>query len=227
MNELLWIAFMLLDLTMVLLMLRLFGRIGLFVVIAYSIILCNIQVLKTVELFGLTASLGNILYASIFLSTDILSEVHGKREAQRGVVLGLIVMVLMTLYMNFALWFVPGEADWAHGPLSEIFGLVPAVTVSSLTAYLLSQFTDVWLFHRIRQQTQGRHLWLRNNLSTLTSQLIDSAVFTGMATALGVFPTSVAFEIFLTTYLMKLVVAVVDTPFMYAARRIAKAAPES
>ncbi len=84
MNETLWILFALADLCMVLVVYRLFGRVGLFGLMVFNLLLCNIQVLKTVELFGLTTTLGNVLYASVFLSTDLLSEFYGKkRSAQR------------------------------------------------------------------------------------------------------------------------------------------------
>ena len=109
MNELLWFAFLIMDLSVLLLMFRFFGRVGLYVVITYSIILCNIQVLKTVDLFGLTATLGNVLYGSIFLATDILGEVYGKEHARKGVYIGFLALVIMTADMQMALLFRPAE----------------------------------------------------------------------------------------------------------------------
>jgi uncharacterized integral membrane protein (TIGR00697 family) len=218
-NELLWIAFLLLDLSVVLAMWRLFGKTGLYVVIAYSIILANVQVLKFVDLFGLTTTLGNVLYASIFLSTDILSEVQGKREARRGVIIGFVVMVIMVVYMRLGLLFTPAPVDESQGALQLIFGPQWQIAAASLSAYAVSQMHDVWMFHLLKAKTQGGRLWLRNNVSTALSQLLDTAVFTGLAVALGVFPPETAWEIFLTAYVMKLMVAVVDTPFIYLARK--------
>jgi uncharacterized integral membrane protein (TIGR00697 family) len=220
MNEILWLGFALLDLSMVAALFALFGREGLFGLIVMSILLCNIQVLKTVELFGLTTTLGNVLYASTFLATDILSEVYGKAEARKGVLLGFAALVLATAYMQIALLFTPAPDDFAQPHLAAIFGFLPRVVLASMAAYLVSQWHDVWAFHYIRARTGGRHLWLRNNASTAVSQLIDSVIFCTLAFA-GVFPLGVWLEILVSTYLIKFFVAALDTPFVYLARHLA------
>ena len=219
MNELLWLGFALLDLCLVLLVYRLFGRTGLYGLVVFNLILCNIQVLKTVELFGFTATLGNVLYGSVFLTTDILSEIHGKAEARRAVLLGFVALVMAALYMQVALIFTPDPSDFAQPHLEAIFGLLPRIAAASLAAYLVSQFHDIWAFHWIKARTSGRHLWLRNNASTLISQLLDSLIFCTIAFA-GVFEGPAFWDIVLTTYVFKLVVAMLDTPFLYLAKRI-------
>ncbi len=219
MNELIFFLFALVDMSMVLVLMRFFGRTGLFAAIVMSIILCNIQVLKTVELFGLTTTLGNILYASIFLATDLLSEFHGRRTAHKAVLLGFAVLVLSTLYMQVSLIYTPAPSDFVQPHLEAIFGFMPRVAVASLAAYLVSQMHDVWAFHAIRRRTGERYLWLRNNASTMVSQLLDSSIFCAIA-FIGVFPWPVFWQILLTTYVMKLIVAALDTPFMYIARRM-------
>jgi uncharacterized integral membrane protein (TIGR00697 family) len=219
MNETLWLAFALLDLTMVLVVFRLFGRVGLFGLIVLNLVLCNIQVLKVIELFGFTTTLGNVLYASVFLSTDLLSEFYGKQEARRGVLLGFAALVLGTLYMQIALLFTPAADDFAQGPLSTIFSFQLRVVLASLVAYLASQLHDVWAFHLLKQKTGGRYLWLRNNVSTMVSQLIDTALFCSIA-FIGVFPPAVFWDILLTTYVVKVLVAGLDTPFIYLAKRL-------
>lgn len=219
MNELLWIGFALLDLTMVLIVYRLFGRVGLFGIVVFNLLLCNLQVLKTVEMFGLTTTLGNILYASVFLATDMLSELHGKAEAKKAVLMGFVSLLMMTAYMQLALLFVPGAEDFAHPHLEALFGFMPRIALASLAAYLVSQMHDVWAFHKLKQHTGGRHLWLRNNASTLVSQFLDSAIFCTIA-FYGLFPTNVFTEILVSTYVIKLAVALLDTPFMYIAKRM-------
>lgn len=219
MNEILWIGFVVMDLSLVLVLFKLFGRMGLFALIVFNLILCNIQVLKTVELFGMTTTLGNILYASVFLSTDLLSEFYGKEEAKRGVLMGFVMLVLATVYMQLALQFKPSPDDFAQPHLQAIFGFLPRVALASMAAYLVSQTHDVWAFHFWKDRTGGKHLWLRNNLSTIVSQLLDSAIFCCIA-FLGVFPMEVFYEILFTTFFIKLLVAVADTPFIYLARRL-------
>ncbi len=219
MNELLWIGFALLDLSLVLVVYKFFGKTGLFGLIVFNLILCNIQVLKTIQLFGMTTTLGNVLYASVFLSTDILSEFHGKKEAQKAVFLGFMILVMAVVYMQLALLFTPSVDDFAQPHLEVIFGFLPRLALGSLCAYLISQLNDVYVFHKIKDKYGERNLWLRNNASTLISQLLDSAAFCFIA-LWGVFPTDVWLEIFFTTYLFKVIVAVMDTPFIYVARKI-------
>lgn len=108
-NELLWFIFMMVDLSVAVVLFKFFKRDGLYMLIVGNIILANIQVVKLVELFGFTATLGNILYGSIFFATDILSEIYGKKEARRGVILGFASLLMMTLYMQFALYIKPIE----------------------------------------------------------------------------------------------------------------------
>ncbi len=220
-NELIWFFFLVLDLSAVLVFFRLFGKSGLYMSIVTSIIVCNIQVLKLVELFGLEATLGNILYAGIFFATDLLSEVYGKKAARRGVWLGFAALIAAAVYMQIALLFAPSPADTIQPALERVFSLLPRVALASVTAYLLSQFHDIWAFNLWRRITSGRHLWLRNNASTMVSQLIDSSVFCLVAFA-GVFPIPVLFEIVLTTYLFKVIVAACDTPFIYLGRRLSR-----
>lgn len=219
-NEILWIAFLLFDLVVVLLAFAIWGKNGLFAMIACSGVICNIQVVVTVRLFGLVATLGNVVYASIFLATDILSEHFGMKTARKGVWIGFFTLIWATIAMQFAVRFIPDESDFMMGHVRELFSLLPRVVVASLTAYLLSQHHDIWAFDFWRRRTSGRHLWLRNNASTLVSQLIDSVVFTFLA-FLGAFEFGVVLQILLTTYVMKVLVAIADTPFVYLSRRFA------
>ena len=214
-----WFLFLVIDLSLTILMYRLWGKKGLYTIIAASIIIANIQVVKTVQLFGLVATLGNVLYGSIFLSTDILSEVYGKRAARRGVWLGFCAMALTIIWMQLGLRFIPDASDFAQESLQTIFGLLPRIAAGSLVAYLLSQHHDVFAFQYWKEKTGGRHLWLRNCASTAVSQAIDSIVFCSIA-FIGVFDWNIWLEILATTYFMKFLVLAIDTPFIYWAKRL-------
>ncbi|WP_320006728.1 queuosine precursor transporter [Maridesulfovibrio sp.] len=218
MNELLWLGFAVMDLSLVLVIYRFFGKTGLYGLIVFNLILCNIQVLKTIELFGMTTTLGNILYASVFLSTDILSEFYGKKEAKKAVYLGFVVLLMAVVYMQLALKFVPAADDFSQPHLEAIFGFLPRIALGSMAAYIVSQLNDVYIFHLLKDKMGERHLWLRNNASTLLSQFLDSSVFCLVA-LWGLFPFDVWVEILFTTYLFKAIVAVMDTPFLYLVRR--------
>lgn len=229
-NELLWFGFLLVDMLLVLVVYRLFGRLGLQAYVVLAIIVCNIQVLKLVELFGMTTTLGNILYGSIFLCTDILGEVHGKVEARRAVWLGFTAAVIVAFYMQIALWFAPSAVDEMHPHLAALFSVLPRVVGASLVAYLVSQLHDVWAFHGWREHTRGRHLWLRNNASTLVSQALDTSLFVLLAFAplplVGGVPGfeswGTIFSVWVTTYVIKLLVALLDTPFLYWGRAVGR-----
>ncbi len=218
-NELLWFVFMIADLSMVLIMYKLFGKVGLYAVVVMSSIVCNIQVVKFVKLFGMTATLGNIIYASNFFATDILSEYYGKKDAKKAVWLGFSMLIVATAWMQLALLFKPSPEDFSQEHLKAIFSMLPRITFASLTAYITAQMHDVWAFHFWKEKTKGKHLWLRNNASTMVSQLIDSVIFTTIA-FVGLVNSGTFWSILLTTYLFKFIVAVVDTPFIYLTRLI-------
>ncbi len=218
-NELLWLLLLLVNFALILLVYRLYGRGGLYAWTILCVITANIQVVKTIELFGMTATLGNIVYAGAFLITDILSENYGPRAARKAVFFGFLAIVGFTVLMNLALLFQPAAGDFAHDSMQTIFGFLPRIALASLSAYVVSQMHDVWAYAFWRRLFPShRAIWIRNNLSTLVSQLFDSLVFT-LAAFLGVFAADILFEIVITTYLLKAIVAAADTPLVYLAGR--------
>ncbi|MFG6148740.1 queuosine precursor transporter [Halobacillus sp. B23F22_1] len=217
-NEWIWILFAIVNFSLLLVVYRSFGKSGLFIWIGMSTVVANIQVVKTVELFGLTATLGNIIYGTVFLATDLINEKYGKREAQKAVWMGFSTLIILTIMMQITLTFTPSEADIAQPALEILFGVVPKIAAGSLIAYIVSQYFDVWLYANLKKIfTSERTLWVRNNGSTMMSQLLDTAIFCGIA-FYGEYPLDIWFEIFLTTYLIKFIVALIDTPFLYAAK---------
>lgn len=216
-----WVTFLIVELTVAIIMFKLWGKAGLYTALVASIIVANIQVVKTVNLFGMIATLGNIIYASVFFCTDVLSEVYGKKSARKGVWLGFAALIVMTIEMQLALKFIPHASDFASESLQVIFGLMPRIAAGSLIAYLISQHYDIFAFHFWKDKTKGKYLWLRNNLSTMVSQAIDSIIFCSIA-FIGVFPWNIWLQILITTYILKWVVAALDTPFIYWARHFGK-----
>ncbi|RIW33080.1 VUT family protein [Bacillus salacetis] len=219
-NEWFGLFFVIVNFILVLTMYKIFGKTGLFVWIGVSTILANLQVIKTIEIFGLTATLGNAMYGTAFLVTDILNEKYGKKEAQKAVWLGFFTLLVMTIIMQMALVFHPHPDDIAQGSLETIFGMIPRIAIGSLAAYLVSQFADVYIFSFLRKRfPKDSQFWIRNNGSTMISQLIDTLVFTSIA-FMGEFPFDIWVQIFLTTYILKWIVALIDTPFGYLAKRM-------
>lgn len=220
-NELWWLILLITGLSLQILFFYIWKKEGLFLNVIIGTIIANLQVVKTVILFGFTATLGNVVYGSIFLSTDLLEELYGKKEAKKAVWFGFASLITMTILMQIALKLTPAPEDFAQAHLEAIFSIMPRIALGSLIAYLISQHHDVWAFGFWRKLTKGKHLWLRNNLSTMVSQLIDTAIFCTIA-FLGQFPMDIWWQIFWTTYIFKFIVAVFDTPFMYLGTYIGK-----
>ena len=220
-NEIIFLLNVLIYLFAVLLFYKLFGKAGLFVFSVFATILGNIAVCKNVDMFGVATTAGNVLYASTFLVTDILSEKYGKDEAKKAVMYSFSAMLIWLLGTQLILWFTPNESDFVSESLNVVFGLVPRITIASVVGYLASQSIDVFLYHLIWKKTGNNRsfLWLRNNGSTLISQAVDTVLFVTIAFA-GVYPMEVFLNILLTTYLFKAIVALLDTPFMYLSRKI-------
>ncbi|WP_251477025.1 queuosine precursor transporter [Planococcus sp. NCCP-2050] len=219
-NEFLGLGFAVVNFVLLLIMYKFFGKTGLFAWVAISTVLANIQVTKTIEIIGLTATLGNSLYASTFLATDILNEKYGKKEAKKAVWLGFSSLLIMVIVMQLGIKFIPDESDIANEALQTIFGLVPQIAIASMIAYLTSQHLDVLIFTALRKVfPKDSQFWIRNNGSTLISQLLDTLIFTSIA-FYGVFPFDVWLQIFISTYILKFIVSVLDTPFGYIAKAI-------
>ena len=223
-QELLWFATLALDLSLTLLMYRLFGRIGITAAIVLAILLANLQGPKLTIIFGLETSLGVIFYSTIFFATDVLGEKHGRAAASQAVLTGFGVSVIIVLMLSISMLFVPSarpeSAEFSaniHAAFGQILDFTPRFVFGSLLAYLVSQSFDVWLFHRIRIATRGRHLWLRNNLSTMTSQALDTVLYS-LVVWWGTVSLSTAIKLALAKYVFKLIIAVCDTPFVYWAR---------
>ncbi|MDD4351560.1 MAG: queuosine precursor transporter [Candidatus Gracilibacteria bacterium] len=193
------------------------GRIWLCAYIAACVVLMNIFVLKQMTLFGMAVTGGNVLYSSIFLSSDLLTEHYGKKVALQAVRIGFFISVFFVIASQFILLFHPNEFDFIQDSFLEIFSLTPRIVAASMLSYLLSQHLDVYLFEKIKDLSKGRYLWLRNNLSTFLSQAVDSVFFT-LAAFYGVFANNVIWQIILFTYLVKLIVALLDTPFIYLSK---------
>lgn len=184
-----------------------------------SLVVCNLIANKflTVDLgFKVfTLSAGALPYPITFLATDLLSELYGRRRANRVVMAGFAASVFAIL----ALWLGGLPTAIPDSPVSQevyaaTFGNSWRVIAASMTAYLVAQFLDVRLFHFWRELTGGKHLWLRNNASTIVSQLLDSALVVAVL-FWGEKPGDEMFVIVLDLWLFKSLCALVDTPLFY------------
>jgi len=184
---------------------------GLFVT---ALIAANIIAAKLFVLGSVVLTVGIITYPITFLLTDTISEVWGKKRATQVVWMGFLANIFM-LGVLYIARILPPAPFWPHQEAFDlILGAVPRIVIASLVAYIVSQTHDVWSFHFWRHKTDGKHLWLRNNVSTMTSQLIDSVIFVTVA-FYGSMPNDALVTMIITQYMVKLVIAVLDTPFCY------------
>ena len=223
-QEALWLTTLFADLGCTVILYRLFGKTGLQVAIATSILLANLQGPKLTIIFGFQTSLGVIFYSSIFFATDVLSENYGKKEAAKAVWMGFAVSIIVVLMLSLALLYQPsdrvGTAEFSrdiHEAFETIVNFTPRFVIGSLLAYVISQRFDVWAFHRIKRITGERWLWLRNNLSTMSSQILDTLVYSLVAWW-GIVDLKTALALGAVKYGFKVVIAMIDTIFMYWAK---------
>ncbi len=179
------------------------------------LLVSNIIAVKLVDVGGWVLPASVVVYPLTFLVTDTLAEVYGRRTAARVVWLGFAFSLVMLALVYIGKIWTPAEFWQDQGAYETILGGVPRIVAGSMVAYLVSQQHDVFMFHVWRRVTGGRHLWLRNNASTIVSQAIDTTLFVTIAFA-GIVPTGALFELIATTYVAKVIVGVLDTPIVYA-----------
>ncbi|MFC1899580.1 queuosine precursor transporter [Chloroflexota bacterium] len=181
---------------------------------ATCLIVANIIAVKLISIGGWIVPAGVIAYPLTFLFTDVISELYGRKTASRVVWLGFTVSLVMVLLIYLASLFPPAPFWEGQAAYETILGMVPRIVLASMIAYLVSQHHDVFAFHFWKRWTQGKFLWLRNNASTVVSQVIDTGLFITIA-FWGVVPGNVLMNMILSQYVVKLVIAAVDTPFCY------------
>ena len=226
-QELLWVLTVVYDLGLAIILYRFFGKYGLYAAVILGIVLGNLQGGKVsqLEFFGysFTASMGAILYSGIYFATDVLNEKFGREEANRAVMLGFVaniaVMITLLISVQFKPSQITGSALEVHNAISTLASYSPVFVIGSLIAYLVSQTFDVWIFHRIKVLTDGKYLWLRNNVSTIISQALDTFLYTFVWVVGTELSFLAAFGIALTKYVFKVIIALIDTIFIYWVRK--------
>ncbi len=225
MNELLIIVSLIVIYASVLLAYRLFGRSGLYAFTVIATLLANIEVLMLVDAFKIEQTLGNVLFASTYLITDILSENESKRSANKAVNIGIFSSIMMLVITQSWLLFEKSGSDWAGGAVKTLFTTTPRLILASLIGYAVSQKLDVFLYHKWWDFTSKkwadsrRFLWLRNNGATLISQIANTVIFNFIA-FFGMYDTKTFLSIMLSSYIIYIFTSLLDTPVVYIARRL-------
>jgi len=200
----------------VVLMERLFKKEGLYVWVGISTIIANILVCKSVDFLGFTTNLGNVMFASNFLATDIMCEKYGSKESRKAIILGVISQIIFVVTTQLALAYVPSLEDLSHKAMLELFSINLRVSIASVSMYFASNMIDIYLFERIKKKFPNK-LWLRNNVSTIISNCLENYIFSMLA-FLGIFEIKTILEIATIASVIEMIIAIFDTPFIYLAK---------
>ncbi len=157
---------------------------------------------------------GILAYGVTFLCTDVISEIWGEKRASVTVFCGLLAVITSLILIKLSM-MLPAKPGWMMTePFNEIAEMIVRVTLASIVAYLVSQYHDVFMFHFLKKATKGRFLWLRNNISTVLSQLIDTVIFVLIA-FYGKIDKAGLIALITGQFLVKFAIAVIDTPLAY------------
>jgi len=186
-----------------------------------ALVVCNLIANKFIEVdLGFKTfviSAGVLPYPITFLITDILSEIYGKKKTNRIVWAGFGASIFVLGVLLLAQQFTAIEGSPVdEATFNKVFGNSWRVIFASMTAYLCAQLIDVRIYHFWKKKTQGKHLWLRNNFSTIFSQLVDTTLVVGVL-FIGVKPASDIFQFIIDGWLFKMLCAFIDTPLLYGA----------
>ena len=209
-----------------------FGRSGIYIYIVTALIIANIQVVKTAR-FGFMdhpIALGTIVFSSLYLASDLLTERYGKSTAYKAVWLGFASSLMVTVFMVLTLG-VPPVAEQtgvnssmtpalsAHQAIATLFTPAPALFAASLISYIVSQYSDIVIFQRIRVLTYNKYLWLRTSVAAAMSALLDSIIFSTLAWIIfaehPVSLTTLFYTYILGTYAFRIVIIALQTPVLY------------
>ncbi len=161
-------------------------------------------------------SVGILPYPITFLITDLISEVYGRKKANQVVTAGIFAS-----FFSMGIIYVANHAPAIPGSpvndelFSTVFALSPIAVLASMLAYLFAQYIDIAIYHFWKNLTKGRFLWLRNNFSTFSSQIVDTFTVVSLLCLFGVLPWEMFYGLFISGVIFKIFIAFLDTPLLY------------
>lgn len=183
------------------------------VVFVLGLVLANILAVRIVDVGGFVFSMGTIVYALTFLTSDAISEVFGKKKVKQLIFIAVFSQIITFFFFYLALTLPSNDSSFDES-FKMVFGLSLRIIFASIITFLISQVHDLWAFHYWRKKFSGKHLWLRNNFSTIVSQIIDTTLFTLIA-FFGVWSTTEIIQIILFDWVFKIFLSIIDTPILY------------
>jgi len=197
---------------------KLFKKEGLYVWLSIATILANLTVCKMIDVFGFTTSLGNVLFASTFLATDIMSEKYSKEDAKRGIYVSLFSGIVFIVITQITLLFNPSADDVVNDAMKVLFSVSIRTTAASMLMFFISNMADIHIYNKLKEK-YPKKLWLRNNVSTILCNCLENYFFNTLA-FIGIFSLPVIISIATTTTIIEIVIALCDTPFLYISKKL-------
>ena len=219
MNNLLLIISIIGVFSLMLIIKKFLGKEGLIGWMGIASILANLLLIKSVNLLGISATLGNVLFASNFLATDMLTENYGYKEAKKGVKFGIMAVAIFMIITQVALLYIPNSEDVAQESFELLFSFVPRISLASISMFALSNFVDIRLYEYLRKKSDGKKMWLRNNVCTIICNGGENFLFYLIA-FLGVMDIQTIVSIALSATIIEVLIALCDTPFLYISKKV-------
>ena len=206
--------------SLVVLIEKLFKKEGLYVWVSIATILANLTVCKMIDVFNFTTSLGNVIFASTFLATDIISEKYSAKEARKAVYLSMFSGITFIIITQLTLLFTPSSEDVVQGAMKTLFAINLRTSIASMGMFFIANMLDIYIYNKLKEKLPKK-LWLRNNVATITCNCIENYFFNTLA-FIGIFSLPVIISIATTTTIIEIVIAVCDTPFLYMSKYLNK-----
>lgn len=217
MNELLIILGIVLVFSVEILLEKIFKKEAMYVWIPVALIIANILTAKNIDIFGVSTTMGTLMFASVYLATDIINEKYGKKESIKALNIGIILLILFTIITQISLVFKPNAFDFINGSLKDVFSINLRITIASVVMCYLSNMLDIHLFEKIKSKTGNGKLWLRNNVATIVSNCLENYLFIFMA-FVGIYDIKTILVIATTASIIECIIALLDTPFLYLSK---------
>jgi len=168
-------------------------------------------------LFDSHLSVAVFSFPIVFLMTDVIGEIYGRRMAKFFVLAGFISTAVFMTYSLLSLYMPwSGEGLWVKDSYNQVFGVSLRIAVASLVAFLVAEYQDVFSFFFLREKIGTRYFWLRSTLSNLWSQFLDSAIFMLVAFAgTGIYSTNTLISLIISWWIYKVAMGALYTPLSY------------
>lgn len=214
------VLFIIVDLAIVLCSYKMFGKIGIIMMYIIHIIISQLAIKLQIQVYGIDVVIGSIAYAVLFLSMDMMNEIYGKSDAMKMINIGVATLVVFLMITYFIKYISISYNNEYINSFDILLSNQWRIIVSDIIiSYFIFQKINVLIFDIIRKVTKGKYLWLRNNISTIICQIITAILFYEAAFA-GTLTQNSIIEIIISGLIVKLVVTLLETPFLYFSKKI-------